>query len=680
MSNIVDQLFNDKTTSRYILFYLLVISGFLAALFWRYPLNVYDAAGHVSLVRSITEEFWPRMSGWNSSELLGWPAGMFYPSLFHWLAATLSFLIGIENAIKVLITVAFIGLPISVNFFVRSLTKNKFWSTAVTLGLFILILLFPNFLGTGVHALFQIGLLSNFFVLPLIFFFLVSLHRRSSYVVSGLLLALIILTHIVGAIVAGIYLVLFLLTRSGLVMGLKTIGLAAVLTIFFWVPFLANLEYTSVSRHVSSYFLPNVVVGFIAAVLVIFAWKKKDSNIFTLSLVCFVLAAVAAVDAYLIRTSGTSFFLYQFHIYRFQPFAYMFFATAVALVAIKNQQILTLGENKNIKIGVYTGALLLILGSLLFKNPASLPNIRFEQMQPQVVQGRLLETFRRTESNPFWYSLQTEMNAENQNASWAYGLFTDSSPNGPYLGSLIRSLRPEAYPEGEGPFIETRFIDQGKISQMLPLFGINYLVHLGGTKGEPIGTLHKRSAAPTALVETETFYAEKISIAALFDVVRLPLKPVETGWDKQVEGWWSAKGEITEMPYQMGEQEISEASEKDLQAASVKVVEVNKEQTRFKLNVKADTPVPILAKISYLPYWSARSAGKAIPIYRAAPNLMLFEAKGEVELVYQEPVWINWLSIVSGITWLIAILAVIQMTNVKFRMSNEAQNPKSKKV
>ncbi len=84
------------------------------------PKMLYDAAGHLSLVQTIAGDLWPKFSGWNYSELLGWPQGFFYPSLFHWLAATLSFIVGIEPAVKLLISGGLLALPLCISFFARS--------------------------------------------------------------------------------------------------------------------------------------------------------------------------------------------------------------------------------------------------------------------------------------------------------------------------------------------------------------------------------------------------------------------------------------------------------------------------------------------------------------------------------------------------------------------------------
>ncbi len=652
MSKHIDQKTLYDKYSHSILIGCTAISVILAISFWRSPLSVYDTAGHVSLIKIIASDFWPKMSGWDTSQLLGWPAGAFYPSFFHWLAAGLSFFVGVPAAVKILISTALILLPISINFFTKSLIENKLWAALTTLVLFMLVILFPNFLGTGVRSLFQIGLLSNFFVLPLVFLFLGMVHRQNlrgrGAFLAGLLAA-IILTHIVAALVAGLYLLLFIkvkiltreLTRTGLVNYVKIFLLAAALTAFFWIPFILNLEYTSVSRHVSSYLLPNVAVFIIAMSIGFYGWRKKERNILLLSFFAGFLAFVATVDAYLIKTNGTSLLLYQFHIYRFQPFAYILLVTAGMLALSKNVKF---DRWDLILPGVVSAGFGLIVLALLVRNPSSLPNARFSLENAQIGSGRFLETFSRTQADPFWYGIQSQLNDENKDAQWAYGLFTDSSPNGPYLGSLIKSLNPDAYPENEEEFIETKVVEMERADKYLDHLGIESLLTLEPSQISAIGELEKDGII-------QYFNVEKGPDAVLFEVPDLPLKQVKNNWEAEVEKWWLEDGAVKEIPYLAKSREIQNDHFGSGQNVRIGLVAANKEKTQFKLKIDSEKPVPVLAKISYFPYWKAADKdGKEIQIYRAAPNLVLFEGKGEVSLVYQEPIWINWLYFVSAVT------------------------------
>ena len=353
-----------------------------------------------------------------------------------------------------------------------------------------------------------------------------------------------------------------------------------------------------------------------------------------------------------------------------QPFAYLFIASALIVLASRHIKFDTWGM---VQQGFLFGGFGLIVLILLVKNPTVLPNATLKITDSDRVNGRFLETFRRTQVDPFWYSLQTQLSSADKKAFWAYGLFTDSTPNGPYLGSLIRSLSPGSYPEGEGNFLDEKSIRAEKASQLLSYLSINQLINLERVEGKAIGKIEKGK-------ETLYFNVEKAAETGAFEIAQLPLKPIEKNWENEVESWWLADNAVTEIPYLTNGKEITKVSKDDLRGSQVKILEQNESKTAFKLNVESEKPVAVFAKISYFPYWKAFQDGKQITIYRAAPNLMLFEAKGKVELVYKESVWINWLYIVSGTAWLIAILAVIQMTNVNFRMSNEAQNPKSKRV
>jgi hypothetical protein len=304
--------------------------------------------------------------------------------------------------------------------------------------------------------------------------------------------------------------------------------------------------------------------------------------------------------------------------------------------------------------GILFGGLGLIVVTLLVKNPAQLPDVKFELESPEIVKGRFLETFRRTEVDPFWYGVQTEINEENQKASWAYGLFTDSSPNGPYLGSLIRSLKPESYPVGEGFFIETKTADEQKAGEALSYFGISQLLNLEDEQKKSVGSLEKGE-------ETQFFNLEKASESGLFEVAQLPLRPVKGNWNKEVEKWWLQEGKLTDIPYLVAGKGIDDASQKDLQKASVQIADTNERQTEYKLRINSETPAPVLAKISYFPYWKAvDDEGKEIPIYRAAPNLMLLEGKGNVILEYEEPLINRLVLVVSLLGWVVVVGLLIR--------------------
>jgi len=663
MGNKNNQLLSKINTSQYILLGLTAVCFVLAGLFFRGDfLKTYDAAGHVAAAKAIRELFWPAISGWNPRELLGWPQGVFYPFLFHWLAATLSFLINLDLAVKILIALSLLALPISLFVFARSLTKSEFWSPLITLVLFALLLIFPNFLGTGVRSLFQIGLLSNFFVLPLLFLFLASLSWKKPYL-SAIILSTTILTHLVAGAVATFYLVAFI--AAGLLIEkdkkflnyLKIILVTLLLTSFFWVPMVVNLSYTSVSRHVSSYFLPNIAVFLASVAILIFAYRRKERNILVLGVVALIFSALNSVDALLIGKYGTSFVLYPFHLYRFQPFSYLFFASALLLTIEKSKLGILVEEIKSVKPVTIFFVFALIVGYLFLKNPAKLPQASFNVDRPSAVTGRFLETFKRSEIDPFWYGPQTVIEEKNINSNWVYGLFTDSSPNAPYIESLKISMAEEKVKEE--PFIETKTVDKQRINALLDLFSINYLVGLNTDPFYSIGSVQING-------KTEFLNAGIVSENSPVEIIHMPLRAISKDWNGEVENWWLEKGDVKDLPYFAKNKKLNLPSGDKLASAWIVSENINKKGTKINLQIDSKEKVPVLVKLSYFPYWKAYENGKEIPIYRAAPNLMLISATGKVNLEYKEPVWTKLLYLVSAVT----LLAVISLIFRKYRLTN----------
>jgi len=658
MGKIAKQLVDNEKISQYILLGLTLIGGFLAVLYWQKDtLAVYDASGHLASVES-ARKLWPAASFWNGRELLGWPQGIFYPPLFYWLAATLSFLVGTANAVKILISATFLVLPLSIFVFGRKFIPNQVWVSVTTLITFALITFSPDFLGSNVRGLFHIGLVPNFFVLPLIFLFLASVSQLSfrKSLFAGLLLAILITTHIVAGIIGIFYLAALFFSKvlfgekSSLRFFLLALVVAAFASAFFWIPFLANHGYTSVATHgvVTSYLVPNIVVAAASLALLIYSFGAKKENIFVLSLVSGAICTTALVDSVLFKRFGTSFFLETLNIYRFQIFAYLFFACSLISVLAKQKWVERYKRFSNLaSILIFV----LIVVGLVVKNPAVYQEAKVSLEDQRKISGRFLENFRRAESFPATYRSQTLLESENPKADWAFGVFTESSTSAPFIQSLIKSLRPAAYPEGEGVALETKFVDPKKIPQLLNLFGISHLINLEDAKKDAVGTWVRNG-------ETKYYNLEKVSETPLFEVIELPLEPVGNDWNKKVENWWLEEGPLTKLPYLVKGEELAAVSAREVEEAQVKVLFANEKQTQFELNIISEKKVPVLAKISYFPYWKAFQEGKEIPIYRVAPNLMLLEANGKVTLEYKEPAWVKGLYLVSAGTLVIVIFLI----------------------
>ena len=175
----IQKLFNLLIEQKISVGLSLVLLGLLVVPFWQgNSLEVYDAPGHVSLVWYIKEYLWPRLAGWNPFFLLGFPEGIFYPSLFHWVAAGVSFLVGVDTVIKIIISLAILSLPFTVHYAVKKTIQDTKYYLPVTFLILIFLAGLPNFLGIGFRGLFQIGLIPNFVSTTLFLVFIGLLHGQ----------------------------------------------------------------------------------------------------------------------------------------------------------------------------------------------------------------------------------------------------------------------------------------------------------------------------------------------------------------------------------------------------------------------------------------------------------------------------------------------------------------------
>lgn len=633
----------------------LVFLGLLIIPFWRSnALEIYDSPGHVGLVWFIKEFSWPQFSGWNPFSLSGWPQGIFYPSFFHWLAAGLSFIVSIESAIKILISISILSLPFAVFYTIKNtISKEKYWYSTTFLILIFLIIL-PNFLGVGFRGLFQIGLIPNFVSTPVFLIFIGLLHsqfKKGKFLWTSLIFAVLIMTHLVAAMMAGAYLLIYsiILWQSGksqLKSFILVIIISALLTSFFWLPFLLNFSFTSLSVHVSSYRLINLILVVAAAIFAFLSVKSKQTETLALSIIAFFVLSIALVDNFLISNAIdlSQKTLYPFHVYRFQPYAYLVLILA-SVSLLGNLSWLKVVRGIDFRI-ISLFLLAILLGYLFIRNPI-VTGSDFKIINDPRLDGRFIESFRRTESAPFLYSAQTDLVLDYPTENkWAYGLFTDSTPNGPYLGSLVRSLRPEAYPEGEGVFIETKIIDEKNIQKALDLYGINFVLNLDEVgKGTDIGRWTFGNLQ-------KNYSVEKVSETTLVEVPSLQLERIESNFEEKVLAWWDSEEEWDTLPFLSKSNVDLPTIDKE---TKVEIVEHNKDWTEMKISIGSEAPQPVLIKFSYFPWWKATANGENVPIYRVAPNQMLIFANGEVELEYKEPIWLNFLYLTSVVTFLVTI-------------------------
>jgi hypothetical protein len=285
------------------------------------PVTQWDAVGHLFSSWYIREFLFPRFSGWNPFFFAGYPQGMFYPPLMHYLTALLSYIFPITFALKSIVSICVLLTPLSFYRFARSQDLSVRDSSALMLAMVGLIsapIVYSsgnNFVGGTLSSTFHIGLIANAFALPLFFFYVSSLEivaSRGRSVAASLLLSALILSHTVTAIAAVVYLAIFftlhLRSREIASAVLRHGFWTLLVTAFWWVPFLEYLDFSQsieirLGLGASSFILLMVGLG---AALIQYLQPKSSVRPAVLFYFCAMTIGLLVLN----------FFPLRFHIYR----------------------------------------------------------------------------------------------------------------------------------------------------------------------------------------------------------------------------------------------------------------------------------------------------------------------------------------------------------------------------
>ena len=619
------------------IFVLAVVYCYLVFLYWQlYTLGVYDAPGQVEAIIH-AKSFWPGWNSWQPRELLGWPQGLLYPPGVHWLTAGLAMIVGVAVSVKLIVSLALLSLPVAMWWYLQQLELPSIWRLPVVAVLSSILIVLPDYMGSSIASVFRLGLIPNFVVLSLIFLSFGATERlfrkatKLNVALAGVLFGLLIWFHLVAAIVGGLYLAIAVIVAArrfqwrvaGYIFASGIFGL------FLSSPFLIrmiSLARTGIAPHgsIASLILPNIAGTLIGFGALIYLLRKYSGAALTPALTAIILAGIGVLDGILVRRYGTSFALAWLNAYRLQIFSYILMVVVVAQVIVHQAQY---RRPVWLKYATLSSLGLLVL-ALVIKNPSRFAYARID-ISPKVdVHGRFLESFRRSEAYPAPYTFQTKLVAANPNSSWAYGLFIESSPNSAFIKSLSRSLRPEAYigdPKGAEP--EDITIAESRVSTMLDLFGITNIISLDSNSADPNGAIGEWNVGRI----NKYYHLIKKPDTRLAEVPKLPLRAVKSNWNRTVLDWWEEPGPIVDLPYDATNGQIS-----SVEASSTSVSMNVASDTHFVLKIDSARPTPVLIKMTFAPGWKATgSDGSVMKIWRVAPQLMMVEAMGRVDLSYR---------------------------------------------
>jgi uncharacterized membrane protein len=161
-------------------FYLIQAAALLCVLVpfvrWNNLLE-WDFPGHYAAIWYMKTRLLPWASGWNPYFYCGYPQGMFYPPLAHYIAALLSMIIGIGPAMKVLVVVSVLLLPITFYAFSRRWGLSDLQAAVCSTWMTMVLFLSGEALGTlplgsDLRSTVNVGLFANALSLPILFAFL----------------------------------------------------------------------------------------------------------------------------------------------------------------------------------------------------------------------------------------------------------------------------------------------------------------------------------------------------------------------------------------------------------------------------------------------------------------------------------------------------------------------------
>ncbi len=653
-------------------FYLAEAAALLCVLvpfLQRNNLLEWDFPGHYAAIWYLKTHLLPWPTGWNPFFYCGYPQGLFYPPLSHYLTALLSFALGIGLAMKVVICLSILVLPISFYAFARRWGLDDMRGAVCSALMTSLLFLSAEMLGawnfgSDLKSTLNVGLFANALSLPILFAFMATCGRSESlnWKWPALWLGLLFLTHPLSSLVAAFFvlgLVIHRLWRPGEQPGwgplLRTLGVALLLGSLWVLPFIAHrgiMNPEHVGAQWSTVLQLLMLNGSLLALTCFSRTELRPLVLTFLALANFVLlGSLWKLDLQFTRLN-----------------IYLLFMLPVFVIAwIRSRAILLLATGLAVLIG-YSG----YRNSGL--NPAGVADFPLPNFGP--VEGRILSV------SPPSHLPAMHVNHDliplRTGNEGILGLFIESGLNGRVLADLVRTLDSGAYIWGTPTEAATPQLLGSEypayVMQRLRLFDIRNIYTDLRLENliDPSLANHKRFInsypAPKAVSRAELedwqrrynihdgvtdFYLYTVSEGALAEA--LPYVPAAPGTDWKLTSlkWFLEMRRLPVFIDRPAPAGVRPALPED----RIETITDSARKDRLTLRIHASQDIPVLVKIGYFPDWKLTIDGKQAPIYRAAPNLMLLFGRGTAVLEYRR-CWKEYLGLglsLAGVVLLIAL-------------------------
>ena len=394
----------------------------------------FDAAGHIASARIFRE-----IGFHNYQDIFyqGTVQNLFYPPLQDFLISLFSIFTGGNYilAFKIYMTLNILGLLLAVLIFTYNLKTIKA-KIASLISFYIFFNMQKNdliFQGLGWHDLLHTGLTNQFLSLTFLIFLIIAIHKQKNSIIISLLLTLCILSHLVTGIVAcGILLCNYILTLNSKY--LKQFGTGIGTSLFFLLPFLYYSKY-----NVSNQILEELPLIFgLIAILSLYDIKSiKNNNLKTLSISAAVLllpGLIAISELYQIIVDN----LPSTHFTRFNIYA-------ILLLLLYSSYRIDEVKIKSKKIIMPITVLTILLSTLII----SYGTYNFPSNDPEhnsinhikinnILENSHVLTIKA--DRPLGFDINTYLYARGSNATFAKGLFWESTRNNNILTSYHMTL------------------------------------------------------------------------------------------------------------------------------------------------------------------------------------------------------------------------------------------------
>ncbi len=619
-------------------------------------LQMHDMAGHYFSAWYIKTHLFPLPTGWNPYFYAGFPQGQFYPPLFHYLVATLSFILGVDLSFKLLLCFAIALIPVSANYFAKQFEFPSFQRVIILGWIWLLLWYSPIKWGGNLSSTFNLGEVTNLFALPFLFFYWGMVPKsfaRRKWCLSSFLLGMTILAHIYTGIVAFLGftgLALPYRKDSGFYAQVLKHFLLVFLLLSFWgIPFVATIKYIGGAAATPTGFTLTFLVLFLFVLYLILERSAHHESRHIQSVLSMCLFLITVYHFRFVPDLPIHF--ERFSIY----LAYL--AIFPILIYFKRRGFeIPLRDSVFVTVATVCATAFLIVpygkhadasSPIFLQKPcvSGVPkvNIAFPKQQ-----GRVLCISDPDSNLRYQKRTLSHLVPRNTGNVACVGLFAESSLNAPYVQSIPKLF------DARSPLWGIKPVPAAakNISYYLRYFNINSVLstrplEMSGFQksDDPVDA---ENMFPPDQKNPPTWHVYHGPQSELVELLKYAPKTVSKNWEIATAKWWISDEIDQVVVYTDGPLPHFTAKEGD----SVDVLEISHKWDYLKIKVQSDDTVPILVKASDFPNWKAFVNGKPTRIYRASPSLMLLYGQGIVELRYG----VRWYNLVG---WGLSIVGVL---------------------